>query len=204
MRGGDRSPERGGRQYHCRRGDLTVEGVDGSNLEDPETDRAHDAPAAGKDAQGDGRSAGQHHPEGDVKIRGHSAAEQDQGDDAHALLGIVGAVRKGEAGAGDHLAALEEAVDAGRGGAHEGKDQSMNDKAGPEPDDGGEDQGGDHLGHAGELALGELMEAPYHVVGARRYQDRPGESADERMGGGGRYPEPPGNDIPGDGTAHAA
>jgi hypothetical protein len=40
---------------------------------------------------------------GTSKLGNEAAQQQDQGQDAHALLGVVGAVRKGQAGGGDEL-----------------------------------------------------------------------------------------------------
>ena len=52
-----------------------------------------DPPAADPRAQADGQGAGHDHPRGCLGTRGEgSVGDQGQGDDAHGLLGVVGAV----------------------------------------------------------------------------------------------------------------
>ena len=86
---------------------------DGLEAGDLRAHRLHDAPAAGEGAEADGGVGGEHHPQRHVGVGGQVAGGDEQGeDDAHRLLGVVGAVAEAEGGRRHELAAPEALVQA--------------------------------------------------------------------------------------------
>ena len=82
----------------------------GVHLDDPRAHRPDDPPAAGVGAERDRGGGGDDHPGRRVGRRGEVAVgDQRQGDHAHRLLRVVGAVREREQAAGDDLAEAEPA-----------------------------------------------------------------------------------------------
>src|SRR6266550_3216267 len=70
-----------------------------------------EAPAARHGAAGHGEMAAEDDPVGDVVSRHQAAGDEGGGDDAHALLGVVGAMTKAIARGRKKLQAAKQAVD---------------------------------------------------------------------------------------------
>ena len=106
--GGQTEAEVGGRQdgrRGRRAGGRTLRRLD---LDDALAHGAHDPPATRVGAEADGQTRGQHHP----PLRAGAGAwkpddDQHQGDDAHRLLAVGGAVREGDHRGGERLSVLE-------------------------------------------------------------------------------------------------
>ena len=96
---------------HRRAGALGGEALGGVHLDDPRAHRPDDPPAAGVGAERDRRGRRDHDPGRHAGVLGAEVAvgDQRQGDHAHRLLGVVGAVREREQAAGQHLAEPEPA-----------------------------------------------------------------------------------------------
>src|SRR4051812_18945338 len=71
---------------------LRRETVNGLELGDPLTHRAHDPPAPDGSAGGQRRRRDDDHPRRDLDLGDDAGGEQREGDDAHGLLGVVGSV----------------------------------------------------------------------------------------------------------------
>ena len=72
----------------------------------------HDAPAAAQGAETHRHVGGQHDPQRDVGVGGQVVGRDQQGeDDAHRLLGVVGAVAEAEGGGRHQLSASEALVE---------------------------------------------------------------------------------------------
>ena len=74
--------------------------------------RFHDAPAAGHSPAGHCESAANNHPIWNDVGTQVAGGEQRRGDDAHALLRVVGTVAEAECGGGEQLQTAKPAVDA--------------------------------------------------------------------------------------------
>ena len=133
---------------------------------------------------------GHDHPERDVE-RGPQMprGEEQHGDDAHRLLGVVGAVPQAVGGGGDELRPPEDPVHAARRRAterpHGGEHEREADR---EPDEGRQDH--EHA-DLDQPAGDERAESALRHRGAR-------ESADERMRGARRQAPVPGDEVPRD------
>ena len=91
---------------HGGGGRLGGEAVDGLELHDPLTHRLHDPPAADGGAQRDRRRGHDDDPgQGTSTVGDDARREQRQGDDAHRLLGVVGAVGEGHVAGREDLRA---------------------------------------------------------------------------------------------------
>jgi len=80
--GGHRRPDHRRAEDHRGRSELSVQGVQRAHLVDTESHRAHDAPATGHDAEGDGRGTGEDHPEGHLELGDKPAEQEHQGDES--------------------------------------------------------------------------------------------------------------------------
>ena len=87
-----------------RRGGFGRETLQGSHFGEPFAKGANHAPTTHIGAERDGQAANEHHPELGAGTR-RLLADRDKGkgDDAHGLLGVIGAVGKSEQAGGDGL-----------------------------------------------------------------------------------------------------
>ena len=157
--------------------------MDGADAVDGKAEGADNAPAARHDAQRDGRGAGEHDPERHLEGRDEAAEEQNQGQDAHAFLGVVGAVREGQAGGGDVLQAAQPGIGGRVGGDEQGAEQAVDQKADPETNEWREDERGEDLDDAGQMSVGQFGKAPGDMIGADGDDDGADQPANQGVRG---------------------
>ena len=110
---GDAADRRADEHHRARR--LRAEAAHRAQLGEAHAHRLDDAPAAGHGAEPDGGVSGQDHPHGHVELRAEvSAREEEDRDDPHGLLGVVGAVPQAVRRRREQLQSAEQAVHAAR------------------------------------------------------------------------------------------
>ena len=112
----DRDTRIGSAEQGDRTGSLGAEPPDRLQLGDAHAHGAHDAPASGEGAERDRRMTKQNHPVGNVKGRAQvTGIEEQDRNDPHRLLRVVGAVTQAVKSRGDELQAAKVVIDpAGR------------------------------------------------------------------------------------------
>ena len=186
----------GGGEEHRRSGGLSRKPVDGAQLDDLGAHGADNLPTARGGTDGHGQGTADLYPERNddlqLGVQGQVELVGDHGktDDPHGLLGIVLAVGEGHGGRTDQLGLPEDSVHpvAGEVTDHPEDDQDQDHAHDEAHRRGDDDEGTDLL---------QLV----HVQGLESgmSHDRPGQSAQKRVAGAGRDPEPPGEEVPGDG-----
>ena len=186
---------------HGRRAGLAAQPVDGLHAVDAPADGAHDAPAAGRGAERQRDSAAEHRPQRRRRRRDVAVGEQQRGDHAGRLLGVVGAVAEGERRGGRPLAGLREVAPAAgraaRAAAHEAHERERRQRA-EQRRDRERRAGADHADR-----VDAVQPAPVHRAAAARHERRADEAADERVAGARRQAPVPRDEVPRDGGEQA-
>ncbi len=188
MGGGDRYPEPGGGEQHHRSAGRGAEALVLGELGDPRAHRLDDPPAAAQGAEADGDVTADRDPVRHVEFARQIAGRIEQdGDDAHRLLGVVEAVPDRIGGGGNEVESPELALGAS-GARPEGSQlvTSMISIASIMPSERRQDDRDESLVEPGPLHPGQPG-----MGNARSHQ-----SADERMAGRGRDALQPGHDVP--------
>ncbi|MGB4334247.1 MAG: hypothetical protein WBJ41_05335, partial [Chromatiaceae bacterium] len=104
-------------------------------------------------------------------------------NDAHALLGVIGSMGEGQAGAGKKLNPLEKPIDTRLGLRGKTEDEAVDQVAHHETNHGRDDQGEQYLGDTREFAMQEkFRKAPNHMIHAHAHHDGPSKAAHQGMG----------------------
>ena len=113
-------------------------------------------------------------------------------------------MRKGQPGGGQKLGPAQVAVDRRMRAGQQSEHQAVHRESHPEADQRRQQQGQQHLGHAGEVAVQHSSAKPQTTWSApTATTTAPANAADQRVRGRGGYAVPPGQQIPADGAEQA-
>ena len=170
---------------------LGGEAVDRLELGDALAHRLHDPPAADRGPERQRRGRHDDDPGGTVDVGDDAGREQGEGDDAHRLLGVVGAVGEGHERRREDLQPAEAAAPsacaatAGRSSRSRASARTRSTKP---------RSGEVNIGMRTLLTIPSMLRAPVPAADDRRAE----QAADERVAARARQAQLPGDEVPGD------